>query len=251
MDSKTLNENMLKCIIREGIDGYLSKYGVNSKLNDSNQPKNKINSIYFCDTCENERTIHYSEGTIVCHNCGRFEFYPLYVTSYNHPMRLKRICKYSRINNFKIILDNFLCRCIQNVQKEDIKMIKDNIENIDTLTVHSLEKILKQTKLMKHKKNIYDIFFIITNKEIPYITYTEQRKIVNMFKIATNIYDSKIRPHNVRKSFLNYQFVLKKLLIIMDKVNEADYILHIKTKKQLKETERLWKLIINDPDWKF
>ena len=214
-----------------------------------NNSKQQKNDIYLCYFCKIERTIHYNEATIVCHNCGYFDFYPVYVSSYKHPMRIRRICTYKRINNFKMILDNFLCAPV--VQAEDIKMIKDNIDNIDTLTIYDLEHVLKQMKLMKYKKNIYFIFFDITNKEKPDLTNAEYNKIINMFKSASDIYDSKIRPYNIRKSFLNYQFVLKQLFIIIGKPNDAEYFLHVRTKKQLKEVDRLCKLIINDPDWIF
>ena len=52
-----------------------------------------------------------------------------------------------------------------------------------------------------------------------------------------------------RKSFLNYPFVLKKIFIILWKADYANYIQPLKTHSKQKELERVWDLIINDPEW--
>ena len=61
------------------------------------------------------------------------------------------------------------------------------------------------------------------------------------------IYD-KYKP-NGRKSFVNYSFVLKKLLIMLEKVECAKCIPQLKTNSKQKELERVWKLITKDPEW--
>ena len=52
-----------------------------------------------------------------------------------------------------------------------------------------------------------------------------------------------------RKSFLNYYFVLKRVLIMMGKVEYSKYIPPLKTHSKQKELERVWNLITNDPEW--
>ena len=52
-----------------------------------------------------------------------------------------------------------------------------------------------------------------------------------------------------RKSFLNYSFVLKKLLIMLEKVECAKCIPQLKTNSKQKELERVWELITKDPEW--
>ena len=55
--------------------------------------------------------------------------------------------------------------------------------------------------------------------------------------------------HNDRKSFLNYSFVLKKLLMMLGKVEYAKYIPQLNTHSKQKELERVWELITKDRGW--
>ena len=71
--------------------------------------------------------------------------------------------------------------------------------------------------------------------------------ILSTFNVISSIYD-KYKP-NARKSFLNYSFVLKKLLIMLGKVEYAKYIPQLKTHSKQKELERVWELITEDREW--
>ena len=63
------------------------------------EPKHNRN---FCIECNVVKTIDYERSTLVCTKCGLFEYYPIYVGSYNHTMQpLRRKCIYKRSNNFK------------------------------------------------------------------------------------------------------------------------------------------------------
>ena len=69
-----------------------------------------------------------------------------------------------------------------------------------------------------------------------------------MLNVVSSIYD-KYKP-NGRKSFLNYSFVLKRVLIMMGKVEYSKYIPPLKTHSKQKELERVWwNLITKDPEW--
>ena len=115
------------------------------------------------------------------------------------------------------------------------------------LTIPILECILKRNKMIKYKNSIYFIYFKLKGQPLPYITITEKGTILSVFDVVSTIYD-KYKPKG-RKSFLNYSFVLKKLLIILGKVEYAKYIPPLKTNSKQKELERIWELITKDPDW--
>ena len=70
---------------------------------------------------------------------------------------------------------------------------------------------------------------------------------VKVFDVVSTIYD-KYKPKG-RKSFLNYSFVLKKILIMLDKVEYAKYIPQLKTHSKQKELEQVWELITKDREW--
>ena len=75
----------------------------------------------------------------------------------------------------------------------------------------------------------------------------EYNTILNTFNIISSIYN-KYKPKG-RKSFLNYHFVLKKLLIMLEKVEYAKCIPPLKTRSKQNELEQVWELITKDPEW--
>ena len=103
------------------------------------------------------------------------------------------------------------------------------------LTIPILECILKRNELMIYKDSIYFIFFKLSGKSFPHITTKEYNLLLNMFNVISSIYD-KYKLKN-RKSFLNYSFVLKKLMIMLGKVEYAKCIPPLKTHSKQKELE--------------
>ena len=101
--------------------------------------------------------------------------------------------------------------------------------------------------MMIYKDSIYSIFFKLSGKSFPHIMTKESNMILNVFNVVRSIYD-KYKPKG-RKSFLNYSFVLKKLLIMLGKVEYAKCIPPLKTHLKQKELERVWDLITKDPEW--
>ena len=67
------------------------------------------------------------------------------------------------------------------------------------------------------------------------------------FNVVSSIYDK--CKHKGWKSFLNYYFVLKKILIILGKIEYTKYIPLLKTHSKQKELERVWELITKDPEF--
>ena len=215
----------------------------------------KSTNVIFVD-CNLEMLIDYQQSILVCTNCGLFNYYPVYVTSYNHMMKpSRRKCIYKKLDNFKVILNQFFYGGKRVVPDDVMVAIKDEIHDETNilytyeipLTIPILECILKRNKMMKYKNSIYFIYFKLKSQPLPYITITEKDMMLNMFNVVSNIYD-KYKPKG-RKSFLNYSFVLKKLLIMLGKVEYAKYIPPLKTNSKQKELERIWELITKDPEW--
>ena len=168
----------------------------------------------------------------------------MYVASYNHTMQpLRRKCIYKRSDNFKVILNQFFYGRKRVVPDDIMEMIRDEIHNETNilypyeipLTIPILERILKRNELAMYKDSIYFIYFKLSGRSFPHITVKEYNTILNAFNVISSIYD-KYKP-NDRKSFLNYSFVLKKLLIMLGKVEYAKYIPQRKTHSKQKELE--------------
>ena len=215
------------------------------------EPKHNRN---LCIDCNMVKTIDYEMSTLVCTKCGLCEYYPVYVASYNHTMQPSRKkCIYKTTDNFKVILNQFFYGGKRVVPDDIMKTIRDEIHDGTNilypyeipLMVPILECILKRNELTMYKDSIYFIYFKRSGESFPHITTKEYNKIFNVF--ISSIYD-KNKP-NDRKSFLNYSFVFKKLLIMLGKVKYAKYVPQLKTHSKQKKLERVWEPVTKDREW--
>ena len=238
----------------EYIDKHFDEF--ECELNGEEYKEPKKHNCYFCMDCELRKIVDYERSTLVCTKCGLCEYYPVYVSSYNHMMQpSRRKCIYKRSDNFKVILNQFFYGGKRVVPDDIMKMIRDEIRNETNvlynytipITIPILERILKRNELSMYKDSIYFIYFKLSGGSFPHITPKEYNTILNAFNVISSIYD-KYKP-NDRKSFLKYSFVLKKLLIMLGKVEYAKYIPQLKTHSKQKELERVWELITKDPEW--
>ena len=229
---------------------------IECELNGEVYEEPKKHDRYLCMGCKLRKIVDYERSTLVCIKCGEFEYYPVHVSSYNHTMRYsRRKCIYKRYDNFKTILDRFFYGGNKVVPDDVMETTRDEIHDETNIlynytipiTIPILECILKRNKMMRYKNSIYFIYFKLSGVPFPCNTMKEYKSILNAFNVVSNIYD-KYKPKD-RKSFLNYSFVLKQILIVLGKNDYAKYIPQLKTKSIQKELERIWELITKDPEW--
>ena len=235
---------------------YINKHSdeIECEFNGEEYKEPKKHDRYFCMDCKLRKIVDYKRSILVCTKCGLCEYYPVYVTSFNHTMQpLRRKFIYKRSDNFKVILNQFFYGGNRVVPDDIMEMIRDEIHNGTNilyryeipLTIPILECILKRNEQTMYKDSIDFIYFKLSGGSFPHITTKEYNTILNMFNVISSIYD-KYKP-NDRKSFLNYSFVLKKLLIILGQVEYAKYIPQLKTYS--KQKEWVWELITKDREW--
>ena len=226
------------------------------ELNGDEFKEPKKHKRNFCIDCNLEMLIDYQESVLVCTNCGLFTYYPVYVTSYNHPMKpVRRKCIYKRSDNFKVILNQYFYGGNRVVPDDIMKTIRDEIHNESNIlynytipiTIPILECILNRNELTMYKGSLYYIYFKLSGVPFPHINTKEYNMILKMFDVVSTIYD-KYKPKG-RKSFLNYPFVLKQILIMRGMGQYTKYIPPLKTHSKQKELERVWELITKDPEW--
>ena len=211
---------------------------------------------YFCMGCKLRKTVDYERSILTCRKCGVFEYYPVYVSSYNHTMQpSRRKCIYKRYDNFKVILNLFFYGGKRVVPDDVMETIRDEMHDKTNIlynytipiTIPILECILKRNGLTMYKGSLYYIYFKLSGVPLPHINTKEYNMMLKVFDVVSTIY-YKYKP-NHRKSFLSYSFVLKKMLIMLDKVEYAKYIPKMKTHSKQKEQERVWELITKDREW--
>ena len=237
---------------------YIDKHydEVECELNGEVYKEPKKRDCNFCMDCKLRKIVDYERSSLVCTKCGLCEYYPVYLASYNHTMQhSRRKCKYKRSDNFKVILNQFFYGGKRVVPDDIMETIRHEIHDKTNIlypyeipiTILILECILKRNELTIYKDSIYFIYFKLSGGSFPHITTKEYNTILNTFNAISSIYDK--YKHNDRKSILSYSFVLKKLLIMLGKVEYAKCIPQLKTHSKQKELERVWELITKDPEW--
>ena len=211
---------------------------------------------YFCMGCKLRKTVDYERSTLVCTKCGVFEYYPAYVSSYNHTMQpSRRKCIYKRYDNFKVILNQFFYGGKRVVPDDIMETIRVEIHDETNIlynytipiTISILKCILKRNELTRYKDSIYFIYFKLSGVPFPHINTKKYNMMLKVFDVVSTIYD-KHKPKS-GKSFLNYPFVLKQILMMRNMDQYAKYIPRLKTHSKQKELERLWFLITKDPEF--
>ena len=232
----------------EYIDEHFNEIECELNGEEYKEPKKRDHN-FFMD-CKLKKIVDYERSTLVCTKCGLCEYYPVYAVSYNDTMQpSRRKCIYKRSDNFKVTLNQFFYGGNRVVPDDIMKTIRDEIHDGTNilypyeipLTIPILECIIKRNELTMYKDSIYFIYFKLSGGSFPHITTKEYNTILNTFNAISSIYD-KYKP-NDRKSFPNYSFVLKKLLIMLGKVEYAKYIPQLKTHSKQKE------LITKDHEW--
>ena len=225
---------------------YIDKHydEIECELNGKEDKEPKKCDHYFCMVCKLRKTVDYERSILTCTKCGLCEYYPVYVSSYNHTMQPSRIKYiYKRYDNFKVILNQFFYSGKRVVPDDVIVAIKDEIhDETNTLynytipiTIPILECILKRNELMMYKGSLYFIYFKLSRLPSPHITTKKYNMMLKVFDVVSTIYN-KYKP-NGRKSFLNYPFVLKQILIMRGMGQYAKYIPEVKTHSKQKELE--------------
>ena len=99
---------------------------IECELNGDAYKKPKKRNYNLCIDCNMEMTIDYQRSTLVCWNCSLFEYFPVFVASYNHTVQpLKRKCVYKRSDNFKVKLNQFFYGGKQLVPDDVVEAIRD------------------------------------------------------------------------------------------------------------------------------
>ena len=143
-------------------------------------------------------------------------------------MHKERKCIYKRYEYFQSKIGKFLCREPLKIPDKVMRLLEGELDNsdnilycysqVDSLTIPILEQLLKKKKLMRYKRDIYNLDFALTKKTLPQISIRECQKAEMYFKLINKL-DKKKHLPNIRKSFLSYDFILQKILLVLGKVD--------------------------------
>ena len=101
-------------------------YEIECELNEDGYKEPKKHNYDFYVACNKEILLDSQKSILVCTKCGLCEYYPVYVTSYNHSMKpFRRKCIYKRSDNFKAILNQSFNGEKQLVPDDVMKAIRN------------------------------------------------------------------------------------------------------------------------------
>ena len=87
----------------------------------------------------------------------------------------------------------------------------------------------------------------MTGKQPPYIKHDIEDKIVRMFKMIDRVWSSIERDR--RRSFLNYYYMLFKLLELMGETELLPQVPLLRTRLRLRQHDFIWKKVCDELGW--
>jgi hypothetical protein len=97
-------------------------------------------------------------------------------------------------------------------------------------------------------ENFNYIVFAVTGTQPPYIPKLVQEKLIRMFKQIDRAFGNVQKDKC--KSFLNYYYILYKLLELMGQTELLPDIPLLRTRVRLRQHDAIWKLLCEELDWK-
>ena len=183
----------------------------------------------------------------MCEDCGIFYDEPEFIVTdlYNYIARPKR--SYHRLDHFKEVLGQFQGREGKHIPPEILHQIKYELSVFNEVTAIDVKKAIRKLKLTKYMENFYYILFTMTGKQPPYIKREIEDKIVRMFKMIDRVWCTVERDR--RRSFLNYYYILFKLLELMDQSELLPQVPLLRTRLRLRQHDFLWKKVCDELGW--
>lgn len=196
------------------------------------------------------------DAIMVCAECGiEFNAHVMSITTNvseaRDTMTRRHVSLYKRMNHFNETLTQ-----IQGLEKTAIPPfiiaeIKTQCKKyrITQISPKIIRKQLKRMGLSKYYENTHQIANIIEGKQRVNIDQNIIVKLRSMFQAIQTPFD-RVRPNN-RKNFLNYSFVIHKMLQLM---RHDDLLVHfplLKSRVKLQQQDYIWKHVCESLGWEF
>lgn len=207
------------------------------------------NFISKCPKCDNDMTLISAEGKVVCEKCGTSEYRHTVseIPSHTDAINEKPKYPYKKINHLIEKMNQFQSKETNNVPDDIFDIVETEMKkyrlNTKTVTVGFIKGVLKKYGQNKYYENRQFIFSKITKTPPLSLSREAEEEIKKRFKLLEEPY-MLYRPPG-RNNFLNYSFVLNKILKIMKLYSHARYFKLLKSKDKLRAQEKSWELICN------
>jgi hypothetical protein len=219
--------------------------------------QNYMRETDLCSVCmKGEMVPLEDEGLLICNECANNVPYLIEndKPSYKEPPKEVSSDGYKRINHFKEILAQFQGKETTQIPDRVIEQIQLQIKKeriqLEQLSHPKLKEILKKLGFNKYYEHIP---FIKNKLGIQVLVFSPELEetLCNLFIDIQAPY-ARACP-DVRVNFLNYYFVLYKLLELLGEHQYLEFIPLLKDRQKLFEADQIWKKMVRDPElnWEF
>jgi hypothetical protein len=214
------------------------------------------NSIYYCSTCNIEKTIIQSEAIMICKLCGLIDYIIIDSNkpSYHDPPLEISYFAYKRINHFNEWISQFQAKESTEIPEHVYEALlseikKERITNMEQLTKTKVRLFLKKLKLNKYYEHIPHIINRLNGKNPPRISKEVEEKLRIMFKEIQEPF-MEVCPPN-RKNFLSYSYVLYKFVELLGLDQYKECFTLLKSREKLHIQDIMWRQITKKVGWAF
>ena len=190
----------------------------------------------------------------MCDVCGVFYDEPVFEVTDLSNYNIKHKRDYKKMDHFKEVLNQFQGREDKHIPQTVLEIVRSNLPEMletvgDACGVNLTRIILRKSRLSKYTENSHSIWAKVSGRQPPYIKRLVEDKLTRHFRQIVWIYEP--LKSSKRTSFLNYYYVLYKLLHLMKETELLPYIPMLRTKQRIREHDRVWYKICQELDWNF
>ena len=150
----------------------------------------------------------------MCEECGVFFERERYIVTDFNNFQIRHMRIYKRLDHFKEVLSQFQGKEGKDIPNDVVERIRGNItKDKGSTTLNDVKQSLRKLRLNKYVENVLYIHHALTGTPLPYIKREIEDKMIRLFKQLDRVFGLvRSRVPLARTSFLNYYYVLFKLL---------------------------------------
>ena len=187
----------------------------------------------------------------MCEECGVFYETQEFIVTDLSNFKIKHRRIYKRLDHFKEVLSQFQGKEGKDIPRTVIERLRESIKN-DSPTILEVKQNLRKLKLNKYVENVFYIHHVLSGTPLPYIKREIEDKMIRLFKQLERVFGLvRSRVPFARTSFLNYYYVLFKLLDYLQQPELLHRVPLLKTHVRVKQHDALWRHICEELDWPF
>lgn len=213
-----------------------------------------------CPECGSE-DMEYEEGGIYCSKCGigyKKAFIDQSFASFNNTTHsITRSFKYKRINHFREYLHQMQGKSKIKMDKVILKRVKREIKKYGKrcaeVTRPLLENIMSRLKITNWREKVAFVAGELQcNVDVLMLNYREEEELCTAFReLEKAFHKIKGLVVSLRKNFMSYPFVGRKLCQKFGYKDKCKYFRLLKSPLLHNNQERMWKLACYELDWEY